>query len=329
MGTPTTLGPVKSELAAEQVGHVHEAGFYRSDDEFRALIVPFVEAGAAAGEPVVLGYDERKSDLLRSWLADPGAVTFIADASLYASPARAIEAYRRLFEQHVAAGARQVRIAGDVPHDGNGGRFDGWDRYESAVNVVWDQFPVRSLCLYDATTVSTTVRDVVERTHPRLVTPSGERRVNARYQDAFSYAALRPTADPLEATAPVVELRDPLPAECRRALDRLDPGRLDAGTRDDLRLAVSEAVTNARLHGKGPTSVRMWAGDDRVVVHVHDSGPGPSDTFAGLVPAAKSTRGAGLGLWLTHQLDIDIALLAEPDGFTVRLRGALAGTTSP
>jgi hypothetical protein len=82
--------------------------------------VPFAEEGIAAGEPVILGYDERKSALLRSWLSDPSAVEFVGDGSLYAKPARAIAAYRRLFEFHAAMGAGQIRIAGDVPHPGNG-----------------------------------------------------------------------------------------------------------------------------------------------------------------------------------------------------------------
>src|SRR4051794_39542238 len=112
---------MRSGRAQGCVGHVHEAGFYASDQDFLALIVPFVTEGLAAGEPVVIGYDDRKSDLLRAALPRPEAVTFIGDARLYATPARAIEAYRQQFEQHVAVGAEQIRIAGDVPHEGNGG----------------------------------------------------------------------------------------------------------------------------------------------------------------------------------------------------------------
>ena len=126
------------------IGHVHEAGFYSSDTEFLALIVPFVTGGIAAGEPVVIGYDDRKCNLLRAELSRPDAVNFVVDTRLYATPAGAIEAYRQQFERHVAAGAEQVRIAGDVPHEGNGGRFAGWDRYESAVNIVWQDYPVYS-----------------------------------------------------------------------------------------------------------------------------------------------------------------------------------------
>jgi len=73
-------------------------------------------------------------------------------------------------------GAAQIRIAGDVPHPGNGGRFEGWDRYESAVNIVWQDFPVWGRCLYDTTTAPQAVLDAVERTHPRIVSPSGQHR---------------------------------------------------------------------------------------------------------------------------------------------------------
>jgi hypothetical protein len=78
--------------------------------------VPFAEEGIAAGEPVIIGYDDRKSGLLRAWLTDPSAVEFIAGQGLYATPAQAIATYRRLFESHLALGAAQIRIAGDVPH---------------------------------------------------------------------------------------------------------------------------------------------------------------------------------------------------------------------
>jgi len=140
-----------------------------SDAEFRALIVPFAEQGIAAGEPVILGYDDQKSGLLRSWLTDPSAVEFIGDTTLYATPARAIATYRRLFETRLAADAGQIRIAGDVPHPGNGRRFEEWDRYESAVNTVWQDFPVWGLRLYDTTTAPAAVLDIAERIHPRIV----------------------------------------------------------------------------------------------------------------------------------------------------------------
>jgi anti-sigma regulatory factor (Ser/Thr protein kinase) len=318
---------MRTGAARGHAGHFHEAGFYGSDTEFRALIVPFAEEGIAAGEPVIIGYDSRKNALVRSWLTDPSAVTFPADNAdnnVYATPARAIAAYRRLFERHVARGAGQIRITGELPHPGNGGSFDGWDRYEAAVNTVWQDFPVWGLCLYDTATMPTVMLDAAERTHPRIVSPSGTRRANGRFQKIADFEALPPVPDPLEQTTPMIELVDRSAAEARRALVQIGGGRVAGTILDDLLLGVSEAVSNAQIHGRAPATVRIWAAPDRIVISVHDQGRGPADPLAGLVPAASNAATLGLGLWLIHQLDIDVALRHADDGFTVRLRG---GTT--
>ena len=262
-----------------------------------------------------------------SGAARAGAVTFIEDASLYASPARAIEAYRQQFERHVAAGAEQIRIAGDVPHEGNGGRFAGWDRYESAVNVVWQDYPVWSRCLYDATTVPDDVRDVVERTHRRLVTADGGATASPRYQDVAEFESLPQAADPLEATQTDHEAgrrlaeEDQAPrrggrarADRRRRVRRPDVRAVRSG---DQRAAVWTTARDGQgLDGAGP--------DRRARARRRPRPARPPDRSR---PRPEGSSGAGLGLWLSHQLtDIDIALAAGADGFTVRLRaGRLPG----
>jgi anti-sigma regulatory factor (Ser/Thr protein kinase) len=302
----------------------HEVGFYHSDAEFRALIVPFIEEGVAAGQPVIIGYDERKASLLRSWLDDPAAVTFIADNSLYATPARAIASYWQMLEQHTAAGAPQIRIAGDVPHEGNGGRFAGWDRYESAINTVWDQFPVWSRCLYDATTAAPRVLDIAARTHPRIVLPSGQYESSDRYQDPADFEPLPPAPDPLERSAPAIEMADPSAAQVRQAVTSIGRGQVPDTALHDLVTGVSEAISNARRHGRPPVTARIWAASGRILVRVHDTGPGPADPLAGLVPAWARPGLGGAGLWLMHILDLDAALIRSGDGFTVRLAAGYA-----
>ena len=311
---------MRAGAARGHVGHFHEAGFYGSDAEFAALIVPFVEEGVAAGEPVIIGYDDRKADLLRSWLADPSAVEFISDQSLYATPTGAIATYQRMFEFHLFMGAGQIRIAGDVPHPGNGRRFEGWDRYECALNTVWQDLPVWGRCLYDTTTAPPAVLDIVERTHPRIVSPSGQRRASEHYQEAPAFEGLPVAPDPLEASTPLVELTGQPAADTRHALAHIGHSRINNTTLSDLIIGASEAVSNALRHGQPPVTVRIWAALDRLVVSVHDTGPGPADPLAGLIPAAHSPSDPGLGLWVMHQLDIDTALIRTGDGFTVRLR---------
>jgi anti-sigma regulatory factor (Ser/Thr protein kinase) len=311
---------MRAGAARGHAGNFHEVGFYSSDAEFRSLIVPFAEEGIAAGEPVIIGYDDRKSGLLRSWLTDPSAVEFIADDSLYATPARAIATYQRLFEFHLAMGAAQIRIAGDVPHPGNGRRFEGWDRYECAINTVWRDFPVWSRCLYDTATAPAVVLDAAERTHPRMVSPSGGGHLSGTYQGVSEFQALAVAPDPLEQTAPIIELTGRPAAGVRRALTQVGRGRVADAVLDDLLLGTSEAVNNAALYGCPPATVRIWAGPDRIVVHVHDHGPGPANPLAGLTPPTGSLADAELGLWLAHQLGIEVALIYGDDDFTVRLR---------
>ena len=312
---------MRTGAARGYVGNFHEAGFYGSDAEFRALIVPFAEEGIAAGDPVIIGYDDRKNGLVRSWLTDPAAVEFIADNSLYATPARAISTYRRLFELHQALGAEQIRIAGDVPHPGNGRPFEGWDRYECAINTVWQDTPVWSRCLYDTATAPAAVLDAAERTHPQIVSVSGIRHPSGRYQDLLQFQSLLAAPDPLEQITPLIELTDSSPAAARHALSQVGRGCLPDTALYNLLVGTSEAVTNALLYGYSPTTVRIWAIPGRVVVHVHDHGLGPADPLAGLIPPSSRVEDAEHGLWLTHQLDIDVALIYGHDGFTVRLRG--------
>jgi Histidine kinase-like ATPase domain/MEDS: MEthanogen/methylotroph, DcmR Sensory domain len=221
-------------------------------------------------------------------------------------------------------GAGQIRIAGDVPHPGKGRRFEGWDRYESAVNTVWQDFPVWSWCLYDTATAPQAVLDIVERTHPRIVSPAGHHRASDRYQDTLGFEGIPYAPDPLEDSAPTIELVNRPAADARHALAQIGPGRIPATALDDLLIAVSEAISNAQRHGRPPATVRIWAPPGRIVVTVHDTGHGPADRLAGLIPAPGNTsdQRLGLGLWghapARHRRHAQAG--RADDGFTVRLR---------
>jgi hypothetical protein len=92
-----------------------------------------------------------------------------------------------------------------------------------------------------------------------------------------------------------------------------------------IRSGVSEAISDALIHGRRPVRFRLWVAPGRIVATVTDRGDGPADPFAGLLPVSKTGPG-GLGLWLTHQLCSHVTLDTTDHGFTIRL---VVGTPQP
>ena len=82
----------------------------------------------------------------------------------------------------------------------------------------------------------------------------------------------------------------------RKALDGLS-GLLERTVWEDLRLLVTEVVTNGVRHGseRGPVMVSVGVTDDQVRVEVEDSGRGFSPPQAPM-PRADGTGGWGLQL---------------------------------
>ncbi|MFR9804150.1 anti-sigma factor RsbA family regulatory protein [Pseudonocardia sp. RS010] len=303
--------------AAGTEGYHHEAAFHGSDEELLAVTLPFVREGLEVGDLTMVALADRESEVVRRALPRADAVHWISASRRYETPASAIRRYREQFVEAVEAGRTQVRVVGNVPHPGYGAPWSGWARYEAAVNHAFATLPVWSLCCYDTRiTPRAVVADVV-RTHPHLVTPDGGREINAAFvapEELLVEGLAAPL--PAEPGPPALVLDDPSPAAARHAL-LATVARLDHDEREDLVLALSEIVDNAWVHGVPPVRVAMWTGD-RTVVTVTDTGVGPSDPFAGLLPAEGSAT-AGLGLWMAHQLGQEVSLHRGPEGFTVRM----------
>lgn len=89
--------------------------------------------------------------------------------------------------------------------------------------------------------------------------------------------------------------------EARHAVDRLQ-GVLDDGVLQDLRLMVSEVVTNSVRHAglreRDQIELRISVQKERVRVEVHDTGPG----FERSSEPATMFRDSGWGLYLVDRL---------------------------
>lgn len=300
---------------------LHNAAFYASEEEFLSVVVPFLEDGQFAGERALVAVSDHRARLLRTALSHPENVTFLPGDAAYRRPASTIRTMLELFREHVKTSSQRIRITGEVLDSGPGAPrdWDPWARFEAAINDLFRDFPVSALCLYDARTTPARVREEIEHTHPRLSTSDQPGLINDRYQEPAAFLAERsqPRADPIERTAPRIALVDPSAAAARRAVGELASG--SAISRDDERdliWGVSEAIANAHVHGRAPVELRGWSTPDRLVICIRDSGSGPSDPYAGLVPA---TPGAGgLGLWIAHQTCAHVVHVHAHDGFTIR-----------
>ncbi|MER6595625.1 sensor histidine kinase, partial [Micromonospora purpureochromogenes] len=309
---------MRTGAAAGHRGYFHEAVCYGSDEDLLAVVVPFLTGGVAAGEPTLVALGERNTALVRAALGPDSGVSYLDGGDVYARPSAAIRSYRQLLADHVAAGAGQIRIIGELPAFGP--TWDWWARYESAINHAYDDFPLWGMCTYDTRTTPTAMLADVLRTHPSTAMPDGRHVPNEGYTPPEMYLREnRPIVpDPLQADAPAVELHDPTPARAREAVHEAGRGRLKVDDVDDLAVAVSEVVTNALRHGRPPVRFRLWVGEDRIVVSVDDRGDGPSDPYAGLLPAGGAAPG-GLGLWITHQSCNHVVMHRGADAFTLRL----------
>ena len=223
---------MRTGAAAGHQGYFHEAVRYDSDEEFLAVVVPFLRGGIEAGEPTFVALGERTADLVRRALPAGSGVEFLSGSGMYARPTAAIRSYRRLLADRTAAGAAQIRIIGELPPVAFGATWDWWARYESAINHAYDDYPLWSMCAYDNRTTPPHVLDEVARTHPRFATPDGRHPPSPAYTEPAVYLREERAAppDPLQATPPLVELTDPTAAQARRRRGR-GPRRAAAGRR--------------------------------------------------------------------------------------------------
>jgi anti-sigma regulatory factor (Ser/Thr protein kinase) len=110
------------------------------------------------------------------------------------------------------------------------------------------------------------------------------------------------------------------------------------GELDAIRLAISESVTNAVLHGcagrPGEIHIAAAISGDQMSVRVTDPGPSPHATaeqtpHADPAPRQKSSPGLGWGLTLIAQAADDLSIETPPRGGTeVQMRFRLSARSA-
>lgn len=294
----------------------HDALVYHDENEYVGGLAPFLRDGLAEGDAIIAAVTPSHAQSLRDALgADAAAVRFVDRDEMYQRPATAISAWQDLLATAIERGHPRLRLVGEVVY-GEPARHPTWIRYESAVNRLFADTPVWSVCPYDTRTMPEALVAGARRTHPSIRDP--RRRRSDEY--VLPEELLRAVPEPLPVVAgqPAVDITvhdQASVAAARRAVGDAVDG-WPAEQRDGFLLAVSEVVANGLQHGRGGCQLRAWIGPSSLVCEVLDDGPGLADPFAGYARPAGELPENGWGLWLAHQT-CDTVAIGRRDGRTL------------
>jgi anti-sigma regulatory factor (Ser/Thr protein kinase) len=296
-------------------GFRHEALLYSGPDDLVAGTLPFLSAGATAGDPMLVVLHAAKIDRLRDALgSDAQAVTFADMGEVGSNPARIIPAWRAFVDAH--PGRRLRGIGEPIWAQRSMDELVECQRHEALLNLAFaDAEGFTLLCPYDLETLDPAVIDQAHHSHPVVV------RDGVQHASAHYVAADAPFAEPLPdppADAHVVAFdRDALGAVRDLVAAQAIAAGVSQPRAGDLVLAVNELATNSVLHGGGQGVLRVWCEADALVCEVADGGA-ITEPLAGRRRPSDGDLG-GQGLWLCNQLCDLVQIRAFPGGGVVRV----------
>jgi anti-sigma regulatory factor (Ser/Thr protein kinase) len=281
----------------------HEALFYRGEDEFLTGTLPFIRAGVAAGEAVLVVVAAPRIEALRAELDRAADTVSFADmAEVGKNPARIIPAWRQFLDTH-GHGTVPVRGIGEpIWASRSANELVECQRHETLLNVAFaSSGSWRLLCPYDVDALQPAVIEEAERSHP-LVSDTASRRRSSRCRPLDDMAA--PFSDPLPEPPPGAEafafhegelraLRGFVAAHAHR--EGLPPERVA-----DFVLAANEVATNSLEHGGGGGELRLWSDGEHVICEIRDEGRLGDPLVGRRRPLDQAI--SGRGLWIANQL---------------------------
>jgi DNA-binding GntR family transcriptional regulator/anti-sigma regulatory factor (Ser/Thr protein kinase) len=303
-------------------GLSHGAVIYGAEDDYLAVVAPFVEQGLDGDERVLAVTTRRNFDLLSGVLGRRAAeIEFHDSGDWYQHPSHTLLAYERYVEY---ADRDRVRILAEPVWDGlSSAAITEWTRHESMLNVEFALAPVAFLCPYDARTLPDAIVAGARRTHPELHSPGAVSR-SAEFIDArtlsreFDRVALDEPEGPVNEHAVTHDLRGVREFAIEQAQRAgVAPKRLL-----DSLLCVQELAANVVAHGPGTGMVRSWTSKGELIYEVRDDGPGLADPLTGHLTLDPTLRGEPHGLWIARVLCDLVEVRSRGGGLVVRLHVA-------
>ena len=297
---------------------VHPALFYASRQEYLAGTVPFIRAGLAAGEPVMVAVPEENLDHIRSALGADAATVEFHDMSVAGrNPGRIIPGVLLAFA--AAHADSPVRIIGEPVWAGrSAAEYPACAQHEALINAAFVGRRATILCPYDTSRLDQSWLDDAYRTHPTV--RSGTAAWDSpHYTDPIAVAAgfnLPLPAAPAHAETIAIEfhalwaLRRVVTAQALAA--GLSPDRVA-----DLTLAVNELAANTVEHGGATGTLSVWVEGKELICQLTDAGH-IVDPLAGRIPPPPERPG-GRGLVLVNELCDLVRMHTRPGATTIRV----------
>lgn len=298
----------------------HEALLYSGEDDFLASIVPFLEDGIAAGEPVLVVESTEKIGWLRAALDARADQVMFADMSdVGANPARIIPAWEDFVKRYGGGGKRLRGIGEPIWKERPPDELAESQRHEALLNVAFGNGrPWWLLCPYDTSQMDAAVIDEAMRSHEFLMQ-------NGRSAASSAYIGIEASAGPLQTA-----MEQP-PAGAHEVVFGVDTllklrgdaarfalsNGMPAGRVALFVTAVNEVATNSIVHGGGAGRARMWRQGDKLVTEVRDSGRYEHPLADRRAPDAAAS--GSRGLWLANQVCDLVQIRRVPDGTVFRL----------
>lgn len=310
---------VANQFATTPGPFVHEGLFYRDADEFVAGCLPFVEAGMAAGEPVLVAVPGPNLELLQQAVGPTGNGVRFADMTVAGrNPGRIIPWVLHAFIDSHPGG--RVRIIGEpIWADRSAAEYPACVTHEALINAAFKTRTATILCPYDTSRLDPVWVADAARTHPILV-EGGDRWLSDDWDGADPVVSEynQPLPEPPVAAATLIFSNATAMREIRRfvayhaTLFGLAPDRIA-----DLQIAVHEVASNTVVHLSEPGTLRTWQERGSIVCEVRDHGH-IRDPLAGRLPP-RPQDGNGRGLLMVNNVCDLVQIHTRPGGTTIRL----------
>jgi anti-sigma regulatory factor (Ser/Thr protein kinase) len=301
------------------VSFVHPALFYADTDEYLAGTVPFIQAGLAAGEPVMVAVPGANLDRIRVALGGDADRVRLHDMQVAGrNPGRIIPGVLLAFA--AAHAGMPVRIIGEPIWAGRSAlEYPACAQHEALINAAFAGRSATILCPYDTTRLDPAWVEDAYATHPTVWTATA-RHDSARYRDPVVVAAGfdRPLPDPpVHAATTSIGVATLAPVR-RFVAARARAAGLSEDRIIDLTIAVSELAANTDEHTAGDGTLAMWVEGGQVVCQVTDTGH-LTDPLAGRLPVPPDRPTGGRGLVLVNQLCDLVRIHTRPGATTIRV----------